>query len=329
MTAVANETVERVIGAVEGPVAHAAGHPRRYTLVRAPFLLDRIGGLAPGTVLAVVVTAVHTAAARGAAADAAGAVPDDAEAARRLAARLRDHGLAVEAVDAPGAAAAGGVPEEAAVVATLAVSGEDPGAASLASLPPADAARALIGFDRHGATRARGHGEDTRFGDGAGHVAELAVDAPLAEVWRFATDLGVPARYSDEATGATWDGPARGVGATFTGSNENRYLGAWQIACFVDVWDEPDGDRAAFGWATTDPANPGATWRYELTRLADGTTWLRHSVTLGPGPSGLTIALEQMPDREARIVSGRLKELAANMARTVRGIKALAEGGAG
>ena len=47
--------------------------------------------------------------------------------------------------------------------------------------------------------------------------------------------------------------------------------------------------------------------------------------TMGPGPSGLTPAIEAQPDREDDIVANRLKDWAANMARTVEGIKGLAE----
>jgi len=47
--------------------------------------------------------------------------------------------------------------------------------------------------------------------------------------------------------------------------------------------------------------------------------------TMGPGPSGLTPAIEAKPDREDDIVVNRLKDWAANMARTVEGIKGLAE----
>lgn len=46
---------------------------------------------------------------------------------------------------------------------------------------------------------------------------------------------------------------------------------------------------------------------------------------MGPGPSGLTPAIEAQPDREDDIVANRLKAWAANMARTVEGIKDLAE----
>jgi hypothetical protein len=46
---------------------------------------------------------------------------------------------------------------------------------------------------------------------------------------------------------------------------------------------------------------------------------------LGPAPSGLTQAIERMPDREERIIDRRLAEHRGNMEATLRGIKELAE----
>jgi len=47
---------------------------------------------------------------------------------------------------------------------------------------------------------------------------------------------------------------------------------------------------------------------------------------MGPAPSGLSIAIDAMPDKEERIVERRQAEHAANMQATVDGIKALVEG---
>ena len=46
---------------------------------------------------------------------------------------------------------------------------------------------------------------------------------------------------------------------------------------------------------------------------------------LGPAPSGLSIAITAMPDKEERIVARRLEEFEANMRATLEGIKNLAE----
>ena len=46
---------------------------------------------------------------------------------------------------------------------------------------------------------------------------------------------------------------------------------------------------------------------------------------MGPAPSGLSIAIEAMPDKEERIVARRLEEWRTNMQATIEGVKALAE----
>jgi hypothetical protein len=48
---------------------------------------------------------------------------------------------------------------------------------------------------------------------------------------------------------------------------------------------------------------------------------------MGPGESGISEIIEQMPDKEHRILRRRLAEHQANMMTTLAGIKALAEAG--
>jgi hypothetical protein len=54
---------------------------------------------------------------------------------------------------------------------------------------------------------------------------------------------------------------------------------------------------------------------------------LRQGTRIGPAPSGLTIAITAMPDKEERIIARRLEEFERNMQATLEGIKELAEGG--
>ena len=56
-----------------------------------------------------------------------------------------------------------------------------------------------------------------------------------------------------------------------------------------------------------------------------GATRLRFLVHLGPGPSGITMVIDSMPEKEGRILHRRLGEHHANMQRVVDGIKAAAE----
>jgi hypothetical protein len=81
----------------------------------------------------------------------------------------------------------------------------------------------------------------------------------------------------------------------------------------------------AFAWDVTDVDNPSSTWWFELEEDANGVL-LRQGGRMGPAPSGLSIAITAMPDKEERIVARRLTEWEANLRATLDGIKELAEG---
>ena len=74
----------------------------------------------------------------------------------------------------------------------------------------------------------------------------------------------------------------------------------------------------------SDPENPSSSWWFELEQEPDGVR-LREGARIGPAPSGLTIAITSMPDKEERIIARRLVEFERNMRATVEGIKQLAE----
>jgi len=151
---------------------------------------------------------------------------------------------------------------------------------------------------------------------------EIDIKAPAHKVWPYITDISFGANYSEEFTGARWaegsNGPAQG--AQFIGSNTHKAIGEWEVPCFVDRCSEPN----EFGWVTSDADNPGARWRFEASSIA-GATRLRYSVTIGPGPSGISAAIESMPDKEPRIIARRIDEHRANMIRVIEGIKAAVE----
>jgi nitroreductase len=185
---------------------------------------------------------------------------------------------------------------------------------------PRHPARAITYFDRFGTTYERGPAEVLRFEDGPGAVAEVDIAAAPATVWALVTDLNLPARFSTEFLGAEWAGDERGVGAVFHGRNQHPARGEWTVPCTVDTYDEP----RAFGWRTSDPDTPGARWRFDL-EPRDGGIRLRFSYVIGPGPSGITIAMEANPGKHDRVLRRRIDEVYANMGRTVEGIKRLAE----
>ncbi|MEU3661102.1 SRPBCC family protein [Streptomyces sp. NPDC032940] len=162
---------------------------------------------------------------------------------------------------------------------------------------------------------------------------EVLVRAAVARVWDLVTDIHLPARLSPELQRVAWlDGvPGPAVGARFEGHNSHRLLGEWRTVSQVVrleehrvfAWAVLDAD-GRFGEPTLDPARALASWCYELEADGDGTR-LRQTAVLGPGRSGVTLAVERMPDREKEIVAMRLEELRAGIEGTLRGIEELAE----
>ena len=161
-----------------------------------------------------------------------------------------------------------------------------------------------------------------RYADGPTVEVEVRIEAPAERVWDLVTDISLPARFSSEFRGATWvdSGPVA-VGRRFVGRNHHDALGDWETTCFVTRWEL----GRAFSWAVTDPDTPSATWWFALEPAGDGAVVLRQGTRLGPGRSGLNIAIDAMPDKEERIVARRLEEHERNMRATVEGVKQLAE----
>ncbi len=189
-------------------------------------------------------------------------------------------------------------------------------------LAPRLPAREITYFDGFARTWEQGPSDPPCLADGPGAVVEVDIKAPAAIVWPFVSDINFGADHSEEFTGARWadgvDGPA--LGAEFFGSNTHQAIGQWEIPCFIDRY-EPNRH---FGWVTSDIDNPGAQWRFELHSIA-GATRLRFRVILGPGPSGINNAIDQMPEKEPRIIARRIGEHRANMQRVVDAIKVAAE----
>src|SRR4051794_35154524 len=159
-----------------------------------------------------------------------------------------------------------------------------------------------------------------RYADGPTVEAEVVIAAPIERVWALVVDIDLPARFSPEFQGASWldDGPA--VGARFVGRNHHPAMGDWETTSIVSRY-EP---MHAFAWDVSDADNPSASWWFELDEDAGGVR-LRQGGRMGPAPSGLSIAITAMPDKEERIVARRLEEWESSLRATLDGIKALAE----
>jgi uncharacterized protein YndB with AHSA1/START domain len=159
-----------------------------------------------------------------------------------------------------------------------------------------------------------------RYADGPTVEVDVLVSAPTERVWALVSDIELPARFSSEFLGARWIDAEPGVGARFAGRNHHDALGEWETTCVVARY-EP---LRAFEWAVGDPDNPGASWWFELAEER-GRTRLLQGMRMGPARSGLSLAIDAMPDKEERIVARRLSEHERNMRANLEGIKQLAE----
>jgi uncharacterized membrane protein len=148
------------------------------------------------------------------------------------------------------------------------------------------------------------------------------IGAPRDRVWELVSDVELMPAMSSELQSVEWldgaTGPA--TGARFAARNRHDALGEWGSVSQVTEF-EPE---QAFGWAVGDAADPSALWRFRL-EPKDGGTELSEWVQLGPGRSGLSLAIEQMPDKEQKIVFVRMREFERNMTFTLDRVKALAE----
>lgn len=168
---------------------------------------------------------------------------------------------------------------------------------------------------------------ELRYADCPTTEAELIVAAPPPAVWAIVCDISVPARFSSEFQGGHWlDGVTEpSLGARFRGRNFHPARGAWETVSTICEF-EPD---RRFGWAVGDADRPAARWLFSLepvvTPVGTAGTRLRQWAQLGPGESGISELIAQMPDKESRILQRRLAEHNANMVATLTGIKELAE----
>ncbi|MGQ4809898.1 hypothetical protein NKDENANG_03334 [Candidatus Entotheonellaceae bacterium PAL068K] len=150
---------------------------------------------------------------------------------------------------------------------------------------------------------------------------DIFVEAFPQQVWKLVTNLTLMGEWSPEYQGGEWIDGATGpvVGARFKGRNK-RGDREWESTSTVT---EAKPDRAV-AWAVGDPENPGASWRIELVPEGPGTR-VKHHVQLGPGPSGLTARIAEVPDREEDVIVARIAEHRRNMQTTLAGLKTAAE----
>lgn len=151
---------------------------------------------------------------------------------------------------------------------------------------------------------------------------EMHIEASPDCVWQFVSDIHVLPPLSNELQAVEWQDGATGpvVGARFTGYNKREDMGEWQTTSIVTQCEAP----RVFAWAVGNVERPAAVWRFTLEPSGSGTV-LRQWVQMGPGPSGLTMAIERWPEKEQKIVFVRLREYEAAMRANLAHIKAVAE----
>ncbi|OBK82428.1 cyclase [Mycobacterium sp. 1165178.9] len=164
-----------------------------------------------------------------------------------------------------------------------------------------------------------------RYADTPTVEASTWIDADPARVWSLISDIALMPAFSDELKAVEWAEGSEGprVGARFIGHNEHDAFGRWKSTSQIVACDQPH----EFAWAVGQPDDPAAMWRFRLAPSDRGTV-LTYWMQMGPGRSGLSVAIESMPDKEQKIVFVRLREFEGAIEKTLAAIKRLAEHGA-
>jgi uncharacterized protein YndB with AHSA1/START domain len=163
------------------------------------------------------------------------------------------------------------------------------------------------------------------YADSPAVAAQTTIDAPPARVWRLVSDIHLMPRLSGELQEVRWLDGAAGpaLGHRFVGRNHHESLGTWETTSTIVEYDEPH----RFAWAVGDPEHPWSLWRF--TVRPEGTaTVLEQWTRMGPARSGLSLAIEAMPDKEQKIVFVRMREFERGFQANLAAIKDLAESGA-
>jgi uncharacterized membrane protein len=162
-----------------------------------------------------------------------------------------------------------------------------------------------------------------RYADNPTVQVQTWIGASPRRVWELVSDIELMPTMSQELQSVEWLDGARepAVGAKFIGRSKHESLGEWATTSHV-IECEP---QRVFAWAVEDPANPTAIWRFRL-EPENGGTELSEWMQMGPARSGLSFAIDRIPEKEQKIVFVRMREFEQNMAATLAHIKKLAEG---
>ena len=161
-----------------------------------------------------------------------------------------------------------------------------------------------------------------RYADTPTVEVETWINASPERVWSLVSDVGLMPSLSSELQRVEWigDETSPAVGSRFVGYSKHQSFGEWSTTSHV-IEFEP---QRVFAWAVESVDTPTAIWRYTIEPKDDGTR-LAEWMQLGPGRSGLSVAIDQMPDKEQKIVFVRMREFEQNMSITLEQIKKVAE----
>jgi uncharacterized protein YndB with AHSA1/START domain len=153
-------------------------------------------------------------------------------------------------------------------------------------------------------------------------AVQTHIGASPQRVWDLVSDIHLMAKLSTELQEVEWlDGvtdPA--PGHRFIGRNSHPALGTWETTSTIVGYDPPH----RFAWAVGDPDHPWSVWRFTLRPEGTGTV-LEQWTQMGPARSGLSFAIDAMPDKEQKIVFVRLREFETGFKANLAAIKELAE----
>jgi len=161
-----------------------------------------------------------------------------------------------------------------------------------------------------------------RYADKPNVEVQTWIAASPSRVWQVVSDVELMPTMSEELQAVEWlDGATEpSVGARFVGRSKHESLGEWATTSEV-IECEPE---RVLAWAVEDRDNPTAIWRFSL-HPQDGGTLLTQWMQMGPARSGLSFAIDRMPDKEQKIVFVRMREFEQNMTVTLEHIKQLVE----
>lgn len=182
----------------------------------------------------------------------------------------------------------------------------------------------VIGEEEPGAGEDRGTMEWTGqvYADTPTVAAHTYIDAAPERVWGYVSDIHLMPKLSAELRQVQWLDGVTGpqVGHRFVGRSSHPALGDWATVSTIVSCQAPQ----LFTWAVGAPDYPTSIWHFTLDPHNAGTV-LEQWAQLGPAPSGLSLAIESMPDKEQKIVFVRLREFETGIKANLAAIKELAE----